>query len=320
MDKQLITDIKVARMIIESEVCFDFDNIDLKRYQPIYLFSNENIKGITNNISFFEKEVLTVCSSGDQIFNMLLAGAKVVDSFDINIFTKYFYYLKEAAILTLSYKEFLEFFISSKMLKKNKVFSKKLFSKIKNNIRNKESRIFWDYLFDIYDGKNIYYSNLFILNGYSKNNYIECNSYLNNEDNYNKLKEYLLSYQLSFNRIDISLDVSQKSLDKKYDIIYLSNILDTLEVANEIKYVKKIKEIVLNFKKNLYKDGIIGVCYLFCYLDDYWYESDRSNLKSKIIRDTYFDDDYSYHEFGSIFDINGSVLKNRDALMLVKKK
>ena len=76
----------------------------------------------------------------------------------------------------------------------------------------------------------------------------------------------------------------------------------------------------MNLKQHLYPNGIIGVCYLFCYMDDYWYESPKSNLKSKIIRDNYFENDYYYKEFGSAFDLNGAILKNRDALMLTKNK
>lgn len=320
MKQQIITDIKIAKMLVDSEKDFDFKSIDLKKYRPIYLFTNENIKAITDNISFKDREVLTVCSSGDQIFNMLLAGSKSIDSFDINIFTKYFYYLKEAAILSLSYHEFFEFFIPSKMLIRNKVFSKDLFSKLESNIRNKEASFFWNTLFEIYEGKKLYYSNLFILDRYPKNTYMKCNSYLTDEDKYNDLKKRLNTYQLSFKRIDISSEVAKKLDQKKYDIIYLSNILDTLDISTELSYAKKIKEIVIDLKKHLYSNGVIGVCYLFCYMDEYWYESSLNNLKSKLIRDAYFEEDYYYKEFGSTFDLNGAIKKNRDALMLTKNK
>lgn len=320
MNKQLITDIKMAQKLIESEQNFEFKNIDLTIYQPIYLFTNENIKAITNNISFLNKEVLTVCSSGDQIFNMLLAGSKSIDAFDINIFTKYFYYLKEAAILSLSYQDFFDFFFPSKMLKKNKVFSKDLFNKLEPNIKNKEARIFWNTLFEIYPGRKLYYSNLFISNNYSKSINMKCNNYLKDETQYNMLKKYLNTYQLSFKRIDICTNITQELNQKKYNLIYLSNILDKLEKDTELEYVKTIKKIIMNLKQHLYPNGIIGVCYLFCYMDDYWYESPKSNLKSKIIRDNYFENDYYYKEFGSAFDLNGAILKNRDALMLTKNK
>ena len=64
-----------------------------------YMFSNENINGFIKKISLNERQVLTVCSSGDQAFNLVLNGASKVDLFDINRFTKYYFYLKKAAII-----------------------------------------------------------------------------------------------------------------------------------------------------------------------------------------------------------------------------
>ena len=69
------------------------ENIDTKsiNHSFIYLFTNENIKGFLDKISFKNGKVLTICSSGDQAFNLILNGANSVDLFDINIFTKYYF-------------------------------------------------------------------------------------------------------------------------------------------------------------------------------------------------------------------------------------
>ena len=69
--------------------------IDNYTYSNVYLFATENISGFTKKLSFNDNNVLTVCSSGDQAFNLILNGANSVDLFDINIFTKYYFTLKE---------------------------------------------------------------------------------------------------------------------------------------------------------------------------------------------------------------------------------
>ena len=57
---------------------------NLVNYCPIYLFTTENIKGITNSLDVTNKNILTVSSSGDHILNMLLNGATNIESYDIN--------------------------------------------------------------------------------------------------------------------------------------------------------------------------------------------------------------------------------------------
>ena len=49
-------------------------------------------------------------------------------------------------------------------------------------IKDKESKQFFDFLFRVYGSKKLYNSNLFFKNYYSKETYIECNNYLKNEE------------------------------------------------------------------------------------------------------------------------------------------
>ena len=78
-------------------------NVDNSNYASIYLFATENISGFTNKIPFSNKKILTVCSSGDQTFNLVFNGALEVELFDINIFSKYYFEFKKAAISSLEY-------------------------------------------------------------------------------------------------------------------------------------------------------------------------------------------------------------------------
>lgn len=309
--------IEQAIKLIESN---QYGYYNLVNYCPIYLFTTENIKGITNSLNVTNKNILTVSSSGDHILNMLLNGATNIESYDINFLTKYYFYLKEAAIRTLNYNEFLTFFFPNKLIYKNKVFAKELFNKMLPNFKDEEAKIFWQTLFNKYSGKKIYYSNLFIRDKLSSKTYLECNNYMNNEENYKKLQQLLNNYKYKFYLANVFEDISNFP-DRKYDIIYLSNILDKLYCCDSLIYVKKVKEIITNLKKYLVTNGILGVCYLYCYQDEYWDELEKCHLSSRIMRYKYFNnDEYSYKQIDGISDLKGKNFKNRDALMLTRKK
>ena len=315
-------DLKVAKQLIEYKEQLDFE-IDLEKYNSIYLFATENIWGflqkiqLNNDFLFEKKNILTVCSSGDQILNLLLLDVSTIESYDINIFTKYFFYLKAAAIESLSYQEFLTFFFPSP-LHKNNVFLESLFTKLEPNIRNKEAQIFWHYLFFKYGGKKLYDSPLFVPNYYSKNTYLACNNYLQTETNYNKLKLKLKSFHFQFYHLNIFKSISSLN-NKKYDFIYLSNIMDRLEALSELDYIKKVKNILLSFQNCLVTGGRIAICYLYCYMDDYWYDIPDGKLKSKLIRQKYFKEGYQCVDFPGISNLKGRLYKDRDALLLTKK-
>ena len=80
--------------------------VDDKEFDQIYPFTTENIAGYIDYFDLKDKSLLTVGSSGDQVFNAALKDVKTVTLLDINSYTKYYYYLKEASILELSMSEF----------------------------------------------------------------------------------------------------------------------------------------------------------------------------------------------------------------------
>ena len=77
-------------------------------FYNIYPFTTENISGYIDNFNLNGKSLLTVGSSGDQIFNAVLMGINDVTQVDINPFAKYYYYLKMyyLKILLLLYQFF----------------------------------------------------------------------------------------------------------------------------------------------------------------------------------------------------------------------
>lgn len=304
--------------LISAKKIIDSDCITSPTYSQLYMFTTENIKGIINKIDLNNKKILTVCSSSDHLFNFLLEGSSTVETFDVNIFTEYFFYLKRATIINLTYNEFLEFFFP-KYKNKKKVFSKDTYNLIKKDIPEGRVRYFWDELFTNYSSSKLYNSSLFIKNKPSLKTIIYCNKYLNNESNYNSLKKILINYnKLNFYNINIFNDVPK--LDSKVDFIYLSNIFDYLIAKNKIEYLNKIKDLVLKFSNNLKDTGMIGVCYLYCYLDGYWYTIKDNNLQTLVNENDFIKKEYKIIDFRSSLNIKSTRTKDIDALMLYKKK
>ena len=64
----------------------------LPQYDYIYTRTNENLNLLLKDIEVKNKKVLTVLASSDQLFYFLLKNAKEVETFDINVLTKYFFY------------------------------------------------------------------------------------------------------------------------------------------------------------------------------------------------------------------------------------
>jgi len=293
------------------------ENISFKNpnYSFIYLFTNENIRGFSKKIPFINNKVLTVCSSGDQAFNLILNEALEVDLFDINILAKYYFYFKKAAIEILNYREFINFFFP-KVINNKQVFNFETYLNIRECIINDDIKLFWDYIFCHYSSRDIYNSNLFSGLQHSKSNIMGANDYLSSEINYNKLK--LLLKDKTFNFYHINLFKDKIIDDKKYDFIYLSNIFDYLNIDSKLEYANKVKEIILNLNNNISETGMIAVSYLFLYYDDY--DEKINKLKSQEIRKVFLDSNYKYISFPGVFDPKGNQDRNNDALMLYKKK
>lgn len=282
-------------------------------FYSAHLFTTENISGFTKKVSFKNKAILTVCSSGDQAFNMILNGASRVSLIDANVFTKYYFYLKEAAIRALDYKKFLSFFTKNNRFDNN-LFSLDSYLIIRNYIIDEEIKKFWDYLFCHYNGKLICNSNLFINSDNYQKTAIERNDYLRNEDAYNKLKKNLLNKNFKFYNINLFDEEIPK--DERYDFVYLSNIFDYLNIKDELKYIKKIRDIILKIKNILNDNGEIAVSYLYFYFDDFL--NVDTSLNSLKIRNELFNNLY-YILFPGVAAPFSRQLRNKDALMMYRK-
>jgi len=230
-----------------SSIC-EGDFTDITEFSKIYTFTTENINGYIKYFDLYNKSLLTVGSSGDQILNAFYYGARDITLYDINQYAEYYVYLKIASILSLSYNEFILFFFKhdiSPFVNNTFMFSKEIYNKIKDNLRlfNYESYLFFDELFSLYDGKLIRdrlfdddEDRYFVIRGFNK--------YLKNEESYNKLKTIIKKITFKY----INGNIFEDNIPGQYDNIFLSNLCTITSLDKFIKLLEKLD--INNMKSN----------------------------------------------------------------------
>ncbi len=296
MDKyKLNEDIFKAQDIINNNFCHTFSKL--------YSFTTENINGYINDFDLFNKSLLTVGSSLDQCINAILMGCSDVTVMDINPFVKYYFYLKKAAILTLNYEDYYNFFQDYEsnfnlfLEKLYQIIMKKLF------VLNTESFFFWDTLHKSYELKTIRY-NLFNNKIKEQNCIKKFNTYLNSDLNYKITKTKISNVNPKF-IIDNILNIDKYTHINRYDNIFLSNIFDyQKERINDFKYSLQYLKHMLNC------DGKLMVAYLYG-INDTNSLIDFSN--SKVIND---------YNIKIISGVRGIYLNNniKDGVAIYQKK
>lgn len=256
-------------MIEIKNVLKIINNNSLKKfskYNKLYLFTTENLNYLSNFQS--KKKALSVCASGDHIINLILFGSIDITAFDINILSKYILYLKLEIIKTFNYETYLDFFIFNP-------FNYEIFKQI--NL-DKETYLFWNGLYEIFefDGIKIYNSNLFIKN--DKDFYIRNNPYLIKE-NYNKVKQCILNTKINFINCNILSLINYKS----YNLILLSNISDYINNIFSDNSLVNFNDFINKLKNN---NEMIIMAYLYDFRIKENYRSCIDNIENI---DTYFD-------------------------------
>ena len=229
-------DVVIAQQIV-SIAKFNFGSEEnFHNTSAIYRISNERIeeyhKFLTN-----KKRMLSVIASGDQILCGILEGTKEIDAFDISRFPKYFLFLKIAAIQGLSREEYIDFFYGA--CGSDEVYED-MYDRIRPYLKD-ELLEFWDGLLNFFDWKEVYNSTLFSSEPYIESTAIRQNKYLQNDNDYNKLREVIGDVVIRTYEGDI-LDIAS-SFDVPYDIVYLSNIV---YYVNKERYKKAMMELPLS--------------------------------------------------------------------------
>ncbi len=194
---------------VNDDLEFAYEVINNESNNYIYSRTNENLEFIFQNEKVANKEVLSVLASSDQYFSFLLAGCKCIDSFDVNPLTEYYYYLRKWC---LEKKNILDVYYCS-----NEVLLDVLKEVKPKDEQEQMAQYFWKTLLVRHDDlcqKILYPQNACLCGRTSFEKEIEKL----------KVKQCLQENELSFKQINFFQPI--ENIDKKYDVIYLSNILD----------------------------------------------------------------------------------------------
>ena len=229
----------------------------ISEFSKIYPFTTENIAGYIDYFDFDDKSLLTVGSSGDQILNAFYNGARDITLFDINEYAKFYVYLKIAAILSLSYKEFKAFFFRhglTPFVRNHHMFSPELYEKIKGNLRllDYESFLFFDELFSLYEPTKI--RERMFDDDEDRNVVIKgMNKYLKDEESYNKLQAIIRKISFRY----INGNIFEEDVNGKFDNIFLSNLCTVANLEQLKSLLQKLD------RNNLNSGGSIQLGYLW---------------------------------------------------------
>lgn len=237
------------KIINECNMLLNCDSL-FSNKSKVYMFSNEPVLAFFSDIqSLYNKSVLSILASGDFFFNSCLLGCNDMTLIDINEYAFYYFEIKKAIIKKYSYKDFLAFYDDLNNFY-NKFDEYSVF--ISEDTKKKILDIFNSSLSDSFSIiSTFFWSDSYFFNNNinidrRRNIYKKNNLYLINENNYNKLKDYLLSESVSVNTYAESIfDLDFDSL-KKYDYIYLSNIGDYYSETDILFLLEQFRQRNLN--------------------------------------------------------------------------
>lgn len=203
-----------------SSICFT-------KYCGSFLFTTESQEGVQQVLSYQGKDVLTVASSGDQYLGAVYYGANTVDLYDINRLTYYITYLKIASIRVLGYHEFLHFFVPVHSINvEDKFWDLRTLKKVIPYLP-KDVAYFWEHV--MFEAKKQQFGRFVVPSNLYNHlcNVVRGMPFYEREKEYYKLQNLLKNREYpSFREIDLSC-VGQ-AIEKPYDIVYLSNIIECM--------------------------------------------------------------------------------------------
>ena len=214
---------KAKQIVLGKKQCVD----DIA---GLYRNTNEELTTILKDVDFNNKKVLSVLASSDQLLSALILGAKEVDTFDSNRLTEYYYYLRKWCL-----EDTKKYYLPAD----NKILIKTI-----NNHYHENPLVAKLWLELIKEAKpNLYYSHLFYKTPINWN--------VPYEEKEEELIEIMQEKKHNFKCFNI---FEKQNIDKKYDIILLSNIIEYL-IDNEDE--EKEHNFINNLLNILEDDGVI---------------------------------------------------------------
>ena len=217
-------------------------------FDPSYLWTNEDMK-LYPKENLKGKNILTITSSGDHALNAILNGATNIDSFDVNLFSKYVSALKIAMIKKYVY---YDFFKRMKWIEDVGGFNFNSKENIIDSIReylSHDEYLFWSTFEYLRINNKVNFNDVINVYGsLKKNAYTDAFSY-------NKLKRNLKKAKITYYDSDI-MDI-EKSVNKKYDRVFLSNVLEYVLASNGPRFVNNYNDAMIKLDKILLPSSII---------------------------------------------------------------
>lgn len=296
--------------------------IKIKRFQQVYSFSNENLVSALQNFNVRDQECLCVQASSDQVLDLYALGAKSIDTFDINPLTEPYFYLKKAAFCAgFNQNDFLYFFSCHNFC--SSALNLNMFHFLRRYLEGDMLR-YWDFVFTNYSPKELKH-HLFSFEQIHPYVLKQTLNYLDDEK-FRWLQKNIAKLSVQFHYSDfLSLF---KLLNRKYDFMYFSNIIQYIEnmfptnynlttLSDEIRKLNCFKSVIEEYLPFLNDAGIIMAGYLYFLQGNVLQEPIfRENLRNQV-----FGDHYEYISFRSIYDIqhNFQVPHQDDTCMILKK-
>ena len=206
---------------------------EIPGYGRVYYRTNEDLVDMYRDIDFEGKKVLSVLASSDQVFTSRFLGAEVVDSFDKNRLTLYYYYLRKWSI---KYRNELY----PKVLRGNK-WLKNLLGLVKAESMEEEKALAF---FKKHVDENTNFYNLFYEDHLDEDK---------GDTLYSKASHIKDTIDMDMKFVDFDM-FSENKIKDKYDIVLTSNILEWAR-GDKTKFMIA-KE---NLSSILNKDGLV-VC------------------------------------------------------------
>lgn len=201
------------------------------KYQ-LYKNTNEDLKNVLSVTDFCRKEVLSVMASADQVFSAYYLGAKSVDTFDINKYAYYYFYLKKWCFMkykNIEIPDDIKKILEALELHDDSEEEKKVYSLWNEVLRYCISRNH-----EFSNNKYLFATNL---DGWSV-------PYYNDES---KMAKLISSKKANFTQFNIFSSINCK---KKYNIIILSNILEFMEKCQQDVTISNLDNLLTS-------DGVI---------------------------------------------------------------
>lgn len=225
-------DINAALDLVHGKIS---NPCEFKKHAAVFLFGTENQEGINSIISYKDKDIATVASSGDQYLGAVYYGGRNIDIFDINRLTYYITCLKIAAIRVLDYRKFLDFLTPFENgMMKDTFFDLRTLKRLLPYLPS-DIAMFWDIVMFEVKANGSCGDFLPLQDDKYAINYIQSGMpFYQSEEEYYQLQKLLRCREFpKFYEADIQnlKDV----LTSSYDVLYLSNILECLVACECIK-------------------------------------------------------------------------------------